>query len=184
MAWKWVIQRRCVLEERLSLCSQFFKGKDNRVVIDRPGHTSPSSTACNELARASQPTIVAISWIRSFVSRDCVDCERSCESLAFRHGWLDTCALAGRPADILPQTRLTCPQAVQGQFEDQCACERCSNVVEQERWINGGAAPDAPLAALGPNSVAVATFRRLSQASRVQLRLFVEESFGDPSTPE
>lgn len=50
---------------------------------------------CTErpLARASHATMVAISWIKLLVSLALVELERSSESFAFAHGWLEMCTL-------------------------------------------------------------------------------------------
>lgn len=55
----------------------------------------PVSVTSSPWARASQPTIVAISCTSCFVSLALVDCERSWLSFARRHGWLETWTFGG-----------------------------------------------------------------------------------------
>jgi hypothetical protein len=58
--------------------------------------TVPLGSVCKAEARASQPTMRAISCTRAFVSRALASLERSWESLARRQGWVDTWMLDGR----------------------------------------------------------------------------------------
>ena len=58
-------------------------------------HTVPVSVTCKPCARASQPTMVAISCTSCLVSLACVDWERRRLSFAFRHGWVETWTLDG-----------------------------------------------------------------------------------------
>lgn len=51
--------------------------------------TVPLCTACNPEARASHATIRAISCTKFLVSRALVSLERSWESFARRHGWVE-----------------------------------------------------------------------------------------------
>ena len=48
------------------------------------------------VAVASQPMINVISWIKAFVSRALAEFDRSRESLAWRHGWVERCTFGGR----------------------------------------------------------------------------------------
>ena len=57
--------------------------------------TVPDGDTCNPAAKASQPTMRAISWTRVFVSRALVSLERSWDIFARRHGWPDTWTLEG-----------------------------------------------------------------------------------------
>jgi hypothetical protein len=56
-------------------------------------------------AVASIPTIKAISWTRAFVSRAFVVVARSWESLAWRHGCVETWTLWGSECDIVDRKR-------------------------------------------------------------------------------
>jgi hypothetical protein len=62
--------------------------------------TGPELTERPE-ARASQPTMVAISCTRAFVSREFAVSDRNWESLACRQGCVDTCAFEGRAAMMM-----------------------------------------------------------------------------------
>lgn len=53
------------------------------------------------LARASQPRMVEISWIRALTSLALAFADRSWLSLAWRHGWEETRTLAGRSATVV-----------------------------------------------------------------------------------
>jgi hypothetical protein len=59
-------------------------------------HTVPSCCAVSPAPRASYPIIRAISCTRVCASREPVEAERSCESLAWRHGCVETWAFLGR----------------------------------------------------------------------------------------
>ena len=52
--------------------------------------TVPLDIVCRDFAKASQPTMRAISWTKDFVSRALAFFDRSWESLARRHGWVET----------------------------------------------------------------------------------------------
>jgi hypothetical protein len=56
----------------------------------------PASCALSAEPSASYPTIRAISWTSVCASRQPVDAERSCDSLACKHGWVETWAFLGR----------------------------------------------------------------------------------------
>jgi hypothetical protein len=58
--------------------------------------TVPCCCAVKLAPSASYPTMRAISCTSVCASRDPVDAERSWESLAWRHGWTETCAFFGR----------------------------------------------------------------------------------------
>jgi hypothetical protein len=53
------------------------------------------------VAVASHPTINEISWIKAFVSRALAELDRSMESLAWRHGWVERCTFGGRDVDAM-----------------------------------------------------------------------------------
>ena len=63
--------------------------------------TVPLDIVCRDSARASQPTMRATSWTSDFVSRAFASLDRSWESLARRHGWDETCTLAGRDEEAI-----------------------------------------------------------------------------------
>jgi len=58
--------------------------------IERGGITIGPFVTLNPAAVASNPTIIAISWTRALVSRALVLLSRSWDSLAWRHGCVDT----------------------------------------------------------------------------------------------
>lgn len=58
--------------------------------------TVPASCAFSAEPSASYPTIRAISCTSVCASRQPVDAERSCDSLACKHGWVETWAFLGR----------------------------------------------------------------------------------------
>jgi len=58
-------------------------------------HTVPPEDTSRLLPSASQPTMVAISLINALTSRAFVLWERSWESFARTHGWVDTWAFIG-----------------------------------------------------------------------------------------
>jgi len=63
--------------------------------------TEPVSVTSRPWARASQPTMVAISCTSCLVSLACVDCERRRLSFAFRHGWVETWTLDGSDEEAI-----------------------------------------------------------------------------------
>ena len=63
----------------------------------------PVLVSVRPLAKASTPRIEVISSTRALVSRGDVDCERSWDSLAWRHGWEEIWMLAGR--DMMDEKR-------------------------------------------------------------------------------
>lgn len=67
----------------------------------RDERTVPSCTDFNADPSASYPTMRAMSCTRVCASRHPVFAERSCESLAWRHGWTEMCALFGRSVDAM-----------------------------------------------------------------------------------
>ena len=68
--------------------------------------TVPLDVICREDASASQPTMRAISWTRDFVSRLLASFERSCESLARRHGWVETWTLDGKDEEAIARNQI------------------------------------------------------------------------------
>lgn len=60
------------------------------------GRTGGPSLTVSPAARASHPTIREISWTNALVSRAFVVLSRSWESLAWRHGWVETWTFEGR----------------------------------------------------------------------------------------
>jgi hypothetical protein len=64
-------------------------------IRDRKLHTVPSCWAVRPAPSASYPIIRAISCTRVCASRGPVEAERSCESLAWRHGCVETWAFLG-----------------------------------------------------------------------------------------
>jgi len=65
----------------------------------------PVWTFCKVVARASQPTIRAISWIRALTSRALVVGERSWESFALTQGWVEMWAFGGND-DMVTEVRV------------------------------------------------------------------------------
>jgi hypothetical protein len=65
------------------------------------GLTTPVWAVERPCAKASQPTIVEISWTRVFVSLAFVDEDRSWLSFARRHGWEETWTFGGREEAIV-----------------------------------------------------------------------------------
>ena len=63
--------------------------------VNEGRRTVPVSTAFKPCASASQPTMRAISWINALTSRALLLGERSWESFAAAHGWVEMCALGG-----------------------------------------------------------------------------------------
>ena len=63
------------------------KGERSAIQIEL---TVPIDFVRRDLAKASQPRMRAISWIRDLVSRALASLDRSWESLARRHGWVET----------------------------------------------------------------------------------------------
>ena len=68
---------------------------------DKERLTVPLELVCNPDARASHPSIRAISWTKAFVSRALVPLERSCDSLARRHGCWEMWTLGGRVEEAI-----------------------------------------------------------------------------------
>ena len=60
-----------------------------RVVVHKELTVPVNDVVRKEFARASQPRMRAISWMRLFVSRALASLDRSWESLARRHGWVE-----------------------------------------------------------------------------------------------
>jgi hypothetical protein len=67
-------------------------------------HTVPLSVTCKPWARASQPTMVAISCTSCLVSLAFVDWERRRLSFARRQGCVETWTLEGREEDAIVTT--------------------------------------------------------------------------------
>lgn len=65
--------------------------------------TVPVKVVRREFARASQPIMRAISWTRVLVSRTLASFDRSWESLARRHGWVETWALGGSEKEAIAE---------------------------------------------------------------------------------
>ena len=63
--------------------------------------TVPVDLICRHSAKASQPTMRAISWTRDFVSRALASFDRSWESLARKHGWVETWTLTGSDEEAI-----------------------------------------------------------------------------------
>lgn len=77
------------------MCGSFYRCVLLRQYARRRRHTVPVSVTCKPCARASQPTMVAISCTSCLVSLAFVDFERRRLSFARRQGWLETWTLDG-----------------------------------------------------------------------------------------
>lgn len=62
--------------------------------------TVPAEAEVRPFASASTPTMVEISWIRDLTSRGLALAERSWESFARTHGWVETWTLGGNEAMV------------------------------------------------------------------------------------
>ena len=65
--------------------------------------TVPLDVICKDFARVSQPTMRAISWTKDLVSRALAALDRSWESFARRHGWVETWTLAGSVEEAIAE---------------------------------------------------------------------------------
>lgn len=67
--------------------------------------TVPLDVMCREFARVSQPIMRAISWTKDLVSRALAALDRSWESFARRHGWVETWTLNGSDEEAIATKR-------------------------------------------------------------------------------
>nr|POF18644.1 hypothetical protein CFP56_62152 [Quercus suber] len=88
-----------LVQHNVAACVSWFRRTGSR--REGRARTVPSSTTLSACASAEQPTIVVISWTSRFVSRESVEAERSWESFACRHGWLETWTLDGNGEAIV-----------------------------------------------------------------------------------
>lgn len=70
--------------------------------------TVPVNVVRKDFARASQPIMRAISWTRDLVSRALASLDRNWESLARRHGWVETWALGGSGEEAIAGSGSKC----------------------------------------------------------------------------
>jgi hypothetical protein len=88
-----------------SIAGRWYRGPTRRRLVyctgwpdirEREERTVPSFCAFRPAPSASYPTMRAISCTRVWASLGPVFADRSWESLAWRHGWEETCAFLGR----------------------------------------------------------------------------------------
>lgn len=83
------------------LCARVVGVKVDENLIKRL--TVPVGTLCRHAAKASQPTMRAISCTSAFVSRAFVSLDRSCESFARTHGWVEMWTFDGRDPEAMTE---------------------------------------------------------------------------------
>lgn len=100
--------------------------------------TVPVNVVRRELARASQPIMRAISWTRDLVTRALASFDRSWESLARRHGWVETCALGGSGKEAIAGRGCSCGEDREKRVVYNSTCTSTCMTLGMQAWQHNG----------------------------------------------